>query len=259
MEYVKLFDSLVGSHNYNLAVKESDYDYCSFLLPTFHELFHKKEVSILPEITEEKDITYYDIRKLLQLLWKSNINYIEVLFSEDMRVNTEISGWMKMYINDILNMKEDIARMNLKRLFDACIGTKHTKMKQIKKGTDSSKHLVEKYGYDTKAAMTAYRSLDFLERYAEQNFNNFKMAIWYEDGIEKDYLLSIREGLFTEEEITDIIERKEQKVKEKYAEVYNQELNEETFKKLEDIIKKMVLTNIKLSKDLSKCRRRLAH
>lgn len=258
MENVELFTCLVGSHNYNLNVEESDYDYSTFMLPNFDDLYFGKQVSIKPNITEDQDNTYYDIRKLGQLLWKSNINYIEVLFSEHIKLNLDLPYWTKPYLDKLFNMKEDIARMNLKRLYDSCLGTKYTKMKMLNKGSESSKYLVEKYGYDTKAAMTAYRNLDFLIRYADNGFTDFKKAIWYRDNEEvREFLLKIRDGHFKKDDIVNLIEEKEIFVKERYEALYTKEPNEKTLEELNNTLKKIILMDIKLSKKLANCRRRI--
>ena len=68
-------------------------------------------------------------------------------------------------------------KMNLKYLYDACIGMHYNKMKYLEKGTEGTKHLVEKYGYDTKQAVHAWRILDFLRAFADNEFTDFIKTI----------------------------------------------------------------------------------
>ena len=91
-----------------------------------------------------------------------------------------VSDYTVDLLNQILEMKDSIARMNLSYLYKACIGMHQNKMKLLEKGTSGTQHLVEKYGWDTKQGMHAYRVLDFLERFLETGFEDFKQAIKYD-------------------------------------------------------------------------------
>ena len=100
------FKALVGSHNYNLNTQTSDKDYKVFVLPTFDDLFSGRQFS--KATTGEIDIEYHDIRKLSNLLWKSNINFLEVLFSEELEINTSLTKDSKDKIEEIINLKDQI-------------------------------------------------------------------------------------------------------------------------------------------------------
>lgn len=71
----------------------------------------------------------------------------------------------------------EIVKMNLSHLYEACVGISDEKMKNFETGNKNTQHLVTKYGYDTKSAMVAFRSLDLLERFYYTGFNNFKKSI----------------------------------------------------------------------------------
>lgn len=179
--------ALVGSHNYNLANEESDKDYKVFVLPTFKELYkgERYSKSIIGE-TEDNDI--HDIRKLTDLLFKANINFLEVLASNEIIIpegNEEIE--------QILSMKKEIFTMNLPHLYDACKGMHYNKMKLLEKGTEGTQHLVDKFGYDTKQALHAFRVMDFIYKYWLNGFNDFDSALRYE-GKELSAMLTIRHG-----------------------------------------------------------------
>lgn len=185
----KIYSCLVGSHNYNLDDANSDKDYKVFVLPTFDDLYNGKQYS---ETVVGTDVDYsaHDIRKLALLLWKANINFIETLFSEEYYIGNE-------RIKEIIEQRDYLARMNLPYLWNACQGMYYNKFKLLEKGTEGTQHLVDKYGYDTKQAQHCYRVLDFLERYHANDFTDFKQAIWYEEGIERDFLLQIKQGVLT--------------------------------------------------------------
>ena len=189
--------SLVGSHNYNLANEESDRDFKVFVTPTFDELYlgqrYAKEI-ITP--TEDNDI--HDVRKLTDLLFKANINYLEVLASNDLYIPT---GNTEMH--SIVKLKKDIFRMNLPHLFNACKGMYLDKMKNLSRGTEGTKHLVDRYGYDTKQATHAMRVLRTAVNFESTNFEDFDSSIRYYDN-ELKLMLDIRHGEYSKEEFEKI-------------------------------------------------------
>lgn len=189
LQRTPIFAALVGSHNYNLNDANSDRDYKVFVLPTFDDLYTGNQFSSA-KVGEEYDYDVHDIRKLSNLLWKANINFIEPLFSVETR---SVSGLM----GNILNHRDELARMNLPYLWDACQGMFYNKFNALEKGTEGTKHLVEKYGYDTKQATHCFRCLDFLKRFHANGFTDFKKAIWYKDGLDRDAILEIRNGVLT--------------------------------------------------------------
>ena len=245
----RIFTSLVGSHNYNLNTKESDKDYKSFLIPTFDDLYLKDYIKsesflkLLKDSGEEYDIEYHDIRKIESLFYKSNINFLEVLFSEDI----EFNSYYEEEISELLNLRKDIAKMNLPYLYNSCVGMFHNKKKLLLKGTESTQHLVDMYGYDTKQALHCYRVLDFLKRFQNTGFNDFKDAIWYKDKDPmKEYLLKIKNGEMALEEVESMLERK-LLVTDIYCKktYYEREFNEITNQKLINIIKRIVKKGIR--------------
>ena len=248
MARMELFTALVGSHNYNLNNENSDRDYKTFLIPDLDDLYYKQDAKEKSETSESKDIDYHDVRQMVYRFSKANVNFLEVLFSEEIKVSQELPMWAKYAVSEIMSMKDKIAVMNLPYLYDACLGMKHNKLKLIDKGTESSKHLVEKYGYDTKAAMTSYRILDFLQRFADNDFKDFKKAIWYKDH-QKVLLNAILRGKFTKEEVIKLIANKENDLDKLYKEKYKSvPFNEETYKELEDILKDLIKHSIILKK-----------
>lgn len=86
----EIFRALVGSHNYNMNTPESDKDYKIFVAPTFNDLYFNKSYSNFI-IGETEDYDIHDVRKLSNLLWKSNVNFMEVLFSEDIVINENVT------------------------------------------------------------------------------------------------------------------------------------------------------------------------
>jgi hypothetical protein len=236
----ELFRALTGSYNYNMNTPESDKDYKVFVLPTFDDLYNKVEFA-KSYIGETEDYGVHDVRKLNSLWWKSNINFLEVLFSESVVLNTKLNYDTKIKLNVIFEHRDEIAKMNLPYLYDACIGMYYNKKNFIDKGTEGTQYLVDKFGYDTKHAMHSLRVLDFLERFAGNYFTDFKQAIWYENDEEyRNFLLNLKHGNFLKEEFMEIAEDK-LKLTERLKDVYkSKQPNAETDDHLLRLIKGMV-------------------
>lgn len=239
------FKSLVGSHNYNLNTEESDRDYKVFLLPTFDDLYFNNSFS-KSYIGETEDYDVHDIRKCSSLWHKANVNFLEVLFSEDFSINSNLDIKSERLISELYQMRNDIAKMNLKYLYDACIGMYYNKMKYIEKGTEGTQHLVDKFGYDTKQALHAWRILDFIRRFEETGFDNFKKAIWYtEDDNKRQFLLNVKNGKFSLDEYKELVAIAFKNIEEEFKDKYRRHtLDEDTNNRLLEIIKELVKINI---------------
>ncbi|KYC77123.1 hypothetical protein B4092_4860 [Bacillus licheniformis] len=230
--------ALVGSHNYNLATEESDKDYKVFVAPTFEDLYMGKEYS-KSVITDSEDNDFHDIRKLSKLLFKSNINFLEVLAS------TEIEVANNPEIEEIYSMREDIFRMNLPYLYNACGGMHKNKMSLLHKGTEGTQHLVDKFGYDTKQAQHAYRCLKVIVDYAENKFEDFEAVIKY-SGEDKEFMMDIRNGVFEREVFENFIKHYHDSMFSHLKEVYHShEPNLELKSKIDKLIMQLVKRKLK--------------
>lgn len=234
------FTSLVGSHNYGLNDEFSDKDYKVFVIPLFEDLYKGDRYS--KNITgENSDFDIHDIRDMEKLLYKSNVNFIEILFSDEINIGDEIEPESKILINTLFSMKMEIARMNIPYLYQSSIGMFFNKMKYITKGTENTMNLVEKYGYDTKQALQAYRILDFLERFEKTSFFDFKSSIFYASDTERDYLKSIKKGCLTFDEFTSIIEAKKINIEQSIKPIYMAEhIKEKTNTQVNEILRNII-------------------
>jgi predicted nucleotidyltransferase len=249
LERKVLFQAVVGSHNYNLNTPESDIDYKIFVCPTFDDLYHNNQFSA-SKLTDAADYDVHDIRKLDSLWWKSNINFIEVLYSQKVKINEELSEPTKRILQGIFNLKSEIVTMNLPYLYDACVGMHHNKMKLIDKGTEGTQHLVDKFGIDTKQCLHAYRVLDFLRRFADTDFRDFQKAIWHEDDSVKKWLfLKIKNGEISREDFVYMSALLLEEIKECYKDIYkSQQPNEKLRSDLVGAIKDIVLLELDVFK-----------
>ncbi len=218
------FKSLVGSQNYNLATVNSDRDYKTFLYPTFTDLYNSKPIKGA-SVTTEEDNEYHDVRKLHGLLIKSNVNFIEVLFSREVVQGDSL-------FNELKNIREDIARMNLPYLFDASAGMFNKEVKMFNKLLQE-----DDWMRASKFAASAVRIGDFLVRYTLTEFSDFGWAIRYEDNDSaRKVILNIKNGQGTVEKINNLLGSVDTligDVKQKYK-VHEKDVDTE--KKLEDIV-----------------------
>jgi predicted nucleotidyltransferase len=237
----ELFRALVGSHNYNLNRPESDKDYKVFVAPTFDDLYFGKRFKTM-EVGVEADFDVHDIRQVSNLLWKANVNFVEILFSKEIVINPEISEGLKRLLRELFIMKNKLSTMNLPYLYNACVGMHHEKMSNLIKGTEGTKHLVEQFGYDTKQALHAFRILDFLRRFESNGFKNFQQAIWYpDDDIFRRFLFNVKDGKFTMKQVQEMATNVLQDVEHYYKESYrSQEPNDGLNNVLISLVKEIV-------------------
>lgn len=199
MERSQLLKSNTGSWNYNLQDENSDKDYKIFTAPTFEDLY-KGNMYHKSIITKVEDNDIHDIRKLPDLLYKSNISYMEVLFSDDIWFeDNHYSRFMR-----ILRLADEIAKINLPQLFKSTGGMFNQRMKKLDHASEGTQHLVDAHGWNTKEGMHTYRTLNLLVRYEANGFTDFKSALKYTDE-ERLLLMAIKNGYLTKEEFIKFI------------------------------------------------------
>lgn len=238
MEYRKIFiEATVGSINYNLTDEKSDTDFKQFVCPTFEDLYTNNQYSS-SYTSDCYDYTVHDIRKFSYLLYKANINFVEVLFAKQSMFHSDLK-WVEEH-------KYDLSTMNLPYLYNACIGMYHEKVKRLHKGTETTQILVDNYGYDTKQAMCAFRVLDFITRMAKNNFD-FGKSIYYSDNDPMhNILMDMKRGRFTEDIFMTMLEDKRKYALE-YEELFKRkEVNNKLKDDFDKVIKKAVISNMEM-------------
>jgi len=239
--------ALVGSNNYNLQTEErvidgriilaSDKDYKAFITPTFEELY-RKTMFVKSEIGIEEDIEIHDVRKLPDLFWKSNLNYLEPLYSKELWMDGSVE------MAEIYSLRQEIFNMNLPVMIKHLWGTYRQKMKLLPKGTESTQVLVDLFGYDTKQGQHAYRHLDFGIKYAELDFKNPELALRYSGG-DLDFMTEMKFGSFRQEVFENMIQFIEESRFKHVIEKYEaMKPNEELREHLDSLIMSIVRKNL---------------
>lgn len=255
----EFFRARTGSWNYNLNDENSDEDYKVFVFPTFEDLYNGEKFA-RSYIGKEVDLDVHDIRKLPMLFWKSNIAYLEILFSDkitrtmetkDFNIATHSQAESVIdrsgeLMHEIFLMRDKIVKMNLPHLYDACIGMHIQKSMGINKGSVNTQILVDTYGFETKQALHSLRVLDFLTRFEFNDFTDFESAIRYPTGdSNRKFLLDLKHEKMSKEDYLKIADenllRCRSKLKERYC---SQPVDNETNEKLISIIKELVRINL---------------
>jgi len=228
-----VLSALVGSWAYNLNTPESDRDFKHFVVPTFADLYHGKMFATA-HTSDTLDYDVHDIRKLGELLWKSNLNYLVVLFSRE-KIYHPMLQWL-------FDNADDIAKMNLPYLYNAAMGMHHEKMKALLKGTGTTQALVDKFGYDTKQACHAFRCLVVLLNISYGQ--SIREAIWMESVV-RDMLLDIKAGEWSLESFLELVRVwKEFNLPNVKAFFKDTKPNEDTRKMVEENIEKLIKTGL---------------
>jgi len=232
-----VFEVVSGSHIRNLSTPESDIDKKSFVFPTFEDLY-KGEVFKDMQITPDVDTEVHDIRRLEKLFNQANITYLELLFAKEKTV-------VDSHAYVLFEMREDIARMNLKNMFRATLGMYNRQMSDMQKATSKlTKDVIAKYGYNPKKGVMALHFLRVLKKYHLNGFKDFASCIWYE-GEEREEILAYKGGSLSYQEMVYMLEQEFREVKELetdynlawfYTQNYTEETNEVLKKTLRDIV-----------------------
>lgn len=227
--------ALIGSHNYGLETESSDEDHMAFVAPTFEDLYRGRAYHA-QSVTLTDDVVVHDVRKVPDLLWKSNPAFMEVLFSRDLRVPETSAA---PYIRHILSMRDRIAVMNLPAMWRTVMGVHVSKMGRLEKGTESTQPLVDRYGYDTKQAMHAVRPLLVLRKFAGSGFRDFGSAITATPD-ERESLLAIRNGMYSLEGFREYADRTLKETEWLRSLFEDAEPDRETFSELDATIMDLV-------------------
>lgn len=201
MERELVLRANTGSWNYNLQDENSDRDYKQFTMPTFSDLYNG-EMYHKSLITSAEDTDTHDIRKLPDLLSKSNIAYSELLFSNDIWLCSDY----KSELNNLISLAEDIAKIDLPKLFNTTGGIFTQRMKKLDRASEGTQHLVDQHGWNTKEGLHAFRTLNLLVRYEASGFTDFRSALRYNDE-ERMLFMAIKNGYMTKEEFIEFVNK----------------------------------------------------
>jgi hypothetical protein len=228
-----VLSSMVGSWAANLNTPASDEDWKHFVTPTFDDLYTGKMFTDA-KVSETLDYDVHDIRKLANLLWKANLNFISVLFGYKTSCVPELQ-W-------VFDNADVFASMNMPYLYNATMGMHFEKMSTLCKGTGNTQVLVEKFGYDTKQGTHAMRCLLVLDRISLGM--SVREALWF-DGDERNFLMAVKNGERSEAGFREMVEQWHEVCKPRVTEWFKACLpNEEAKNMLDEGIKDFIRANL---------------
>lgn len=99
-----------GSQNYNYAHADSDVDTKAIIIPSWNRLVHEPILTKEHHWENGEHCEVKDIREFVKMLYKQNVNFLEVLFTDYALVN---SAFKNFYEERILTLREKIVRYDV--------------------------------------------------------------------------------------------------------------------------------------------------
>lgn len=202
-----------GSHAYGTNTPQSDLDYKGICIPPSEYYLGLKSINeyntsdgknFTKNVAGDIDIVVTHINKFVRDAMNGVPNNLDILFTREQDI---------IYCDDfgreLLSMRKEFLSKALKHKFCGYAHSQKHKM-IIKKGNGTGRQeLVDKYGYDTKFGMHTVRLLtSVIEILETQNYCTYRPN--------REYLMDIRNGKYTLDELFEIIDDLEQKVESLY-------------------------------------------
>lgn len=175
--YRPIYIGLYGSQNYWLDLDEPDYksdlDWKCLILPTIEDLVkNSKPVSTVIQF-EWWQIDLKDIRSFVDSFVKCNVNFLEIFTTEFYCcTNNEVLALRKM----VPQLMKEMWFLYLK----ACYGMIKEKEAALRHPYPTTKHRLDKYGYDPKQFHHIARLLALMQRYESCEAKDFIFNVaWF--------------------------------------------------------------------------------
>lgn len=159
---------LQGSQNYGMADEESDIDSKVLLIPSLEDIaLNRPAISHTLEMPDNKEhVDCKDVRDYFKIFRKSNINFVEILFTDYWIVNNRYYDlWATLRMD-----AEKLARINPYAAICCMQGMAHEKRHALCHEYPSRMVEIEKFGYDPKQLAHLVRINYFLKWYIEGKF-----------------------------------------------------------------------------------------
>lgn len=196
---------LQGSQNYGLDLYtdeyKSDIDTKAIVIPSFEEIvLNKKPISTTHIMENNEHIDVKDIRLMFDNFKKQNINFLEILFTDFVMVNSKyLDEWI--YLTD---NKELIAHYNTNQALRCMAGMSMEKKKALTHPYPTILDKIEKYGYDGKQLHHIIRMYNFITCYALNG--SFKECLTFFIPGQKEEMMSAKLNKYTLEEAIKMAE-----------------------------------------------------
>lgn len=221
---------LYGSQNYNLSTPQSDVDTKAMVLPTFRATVLNSKLTSTELTVCEGLCNVKDVRAMFDNFRKSNINFLEVLFTHHKLVNPRF----KPFWDELYNSRHEVANAHPLRLMHATAGMAQQKYVAMEKPFESKTEVLSLYGYDPKQLHHLVRLCLFMQTYRQ--FGSFAACLVPEPAMH-EYLMSLKTSPLPLEEARKLREKTKQKVDTLLAEANNvYDPNPESEKEVKDFL-----------------------
>ena len=179
---------LQGSQNYGISDEESDIDSKMLILPSFKDIvLNTKPISHTLEMPDNQEhVDVKDTREYFKIFRKSNINFVEILFTDYWVVNHNYSDlWL-----ELRNRAEELARINPYAAVSCMKGMASEKLHALCHEYPSRMDYINKFGYDPKQLSHLLRIKYFIAEYVKGE--KYINCIRPQDEEFKNYLLEVK-------------------------------------------------------------------
>lgn len=176
-----------GSWNYGMADEESDVDTKMLTLPSLRDLvLNKKPLNVVHIMENDEHCDMKDTREYFKIFRKSNINFVEILFSDYWIANPKYQDlWLEMRAR-----AEELARMNPYAAVSCMKGMASEKLHALCHEYPSRMPWIEKFGYDPKQLSHLARIGYFISAYVSGV--NYKDCIYPKSEEWRNFLLQCK-------------------------------------------------------------------
>lgn len=180
-----------GSGNYGLDYEGSDVDTKCVLAPSLKELAESKITSTTYVRENDEHIDFKDIRVMLETFRKSNLNFLEILYTKYYIINPIYEEeW-----NKLIEARDSIVKMNLPSLIKSMKGIASEKYHALEHRYPSRIEWLDKFGYDPKQLHHLLRIKEFMDRWIDgERFESCLISN------EPKWLVEVKKGKYDLEE-----------------------------------------------------------
>lgn len=196
-----LFAKVWGSRSHNTEKEDSDWDFSGVYMVDTRDFLGmtKVEETLAKEGDEKPDFAFHEVGKFCNLLLVGNPGILEMLYTEKMC--TTSPEWLALKANRQLFLS--------KSAVNQYVGYAEGQLKRLRNG--NCLH-TKGCGYNEKWAYHLSRLLFDAERIVFSPASG--PIVWKEDGPERDYLMNIRHGNVSREEVEKKAELSIARIKE---------------------------------------------
>ncbi len=219
-KYTVLGVFLFGSQNYETAIDTSDIDVKAIVMPPIEKLLLGKSDVRETHSRSNGELSVFDIASMHACLKKSNINFLEILFTDYKIINPAYENlW-----NTIITMREDIAYHNKRAAMECIYGCAMYAFERLFTELPSNTDRIQHVGYDYKAWANIHRFWLMMNSYKAHYAYAYLLKIQNIDADVYEHIMSLRtlNYVCTADQIKDAAQVMKNNMKQ-FMETYREE------------------------------------